>query len=96
MNKQPQGGVPGRKLGELRPRKRKERSSDKYCCKRMAYDLNQSCSLHSVRSDCPDALVDQVRGGFGLIVHDGSSSVIEMQFCPWCGTKLPPIGNIGD
>ena len=64
------------------------------CCERMAYDLGQSCDHHPDRYDCPDALIAEVRGGFGLIVHDGASSVIEITFCPWCGKKLPEIQPI--
>ncbi|WP_404900450.1 hypothetical protein PV791_04820 [Priestia filamentosa] len=30
----------------------------------------------------------QHRQAYGLIVHDGGSSTIEMSFCPWCGKKL--------
>ena len=26
---------------------------------------------------------------YGLIIHDGSSSIITISFCPWCGKKLP-------
>jgi hypothetical protein len=26
--------------------------------------------------------------GYGLYVHDGGSSVIEILYCPWCGKKL--------
>ena len=26
---------------------------------------------------------------YGLIIHDGGSSALLIQFCPWCGTKLP-------
>ena len=26
---------------------------------------------------------------YGIPLHDGSSSVINIQFCPWCGKKLP-------
>ncbi|WP_375338330.1 DUF6980 family protein [Chelatococcus sambhunathii] len=60
----------------------------------MAYDLNQSCGQHPHRADCPDALIDMVRGGYGIIVHDGSHNVIEIAFCPWCGANLPPIGDL--
>lgn len=66
----------------------------KYCCERMAYDLHQVCNHHPDRNECPDALIAEVRGGFGLIIHDGSSSTIEIAFCPWCGTNLPPIGDL--
>jgi hypothetical protein len=60
----------------------------------MDYDLNQKCDLHQDRLECPDALIDVVRGGYGLIIHDGTRSVIEINFCPWCGAKLPPIGDL--
>ena len=60
----------------------------------MEYDLNQKCDHHSNRYDCPDALITRVRGGFGLIIHDGSESFIGIHFCPWCGAKLPEIGEI--
>ena len=64
------------------------------CCDRMAHDLTQMCDQHTKRADCPDAMIDEVRGGFGLIVHDGGGSVIEIAFCPWCGASLPPIGDL--
>lgn len=60
----------------------------------MAADLNKTCPQHADRSDCPDALIEHVRGGYGLIVHDGGSGVIEIAFCPWCGAKLPSIGDL--
>ena len=65
------------------------------CCDRMAYDLNQRCEIHESRADCPDAFIKEVRGGYGLIVHDGGSSVVEIAFCPWCGSKLAPIATLG-
>ena len=27
---------------------------------------------------------------YGIPVLDGGSSYITLDFCPWCGTKLPP------
>lgn len=26
---------------------------------------------------------------YGIIVHDGGESFIGVQYCPWCGKKLP-------
>jgi hypothetical protein len=26
---------------------------------------------------------------YGLIVHDGGGSSISIEYCPWCGVKLP-------
>jgi hypothetical protein len=64
----------------------------------MAFDLNQTCDLHAERAACPDALIAQVRGGFGLHVRDGedgyAASTIAISYCPWCGTSLPPVGDI--
>ena len=76
----------------------KKRGMTTSCCSRMAYDLNQKCDLHADRAACPDALIAKVRGGFGLYVRDGeegyAASTIEIAYCPWCGTKRPPIGEI--
>jgi hypothetical protein len=64
----------------------------------MADDLGQTCDLHADRAACPDAMIAHVRGGFGLYVRDGedgyAGSVIEIAYCPWCGTRLPPIGDL--
>jgi len=62
-----------------------------YCCYRMAGDLEHQCSMHPDRSDCPDAFIAELNGGFGLMVHDGGSSAVEIAFCPWCGSALPPM-----
>lgn len=64
-----------------------------HCCSRMAEDLAQTCSLHADRSACPDALIGRIGEGYGIIVHDGGSSVVEIAFCPWCGTRLPAIDD---
>lgn len=59
------------------------------CCPRMVDDLNRLCAVHTDRSDCPDAFIAEMNGGYGLMVHDGGSSAIEIAFCPWCGAGLP-------
>jgi hypothetical protein len=64
---------------------------DTPCCERMAVDLQHKCDVHSDRFECPDAFISSTRGGYGLMIHDGGHSVIEISFCPWCGSKLPPI-----
>jgi hypothetical protein len=60
----------------------------------MDHDLSHKCDIHEDRSECPDALVAVVEGGYGLLIHDGGSSVIEISFCPWCGSKLLKIGEL--
>jgi hypothetical protein len=57
----------------------------------MDFDLTQTCDLHSSRWDCPDALITESDGVYGLIVHDGGSSAVRIAFCPWCGTQLSPV-----
>ena len=58
------------------------------CCDRMDQDLNQKCNVHPNRNDCPEALIDVVKGGFVLLVHDGGSSGVSIDFCPWCGAQF--------
>ncbi|WP_082445978.1 DUF6980 family protein [Sphingomonas sp. Leaf20] len=62
-----------------------------YCCDWMASDLAHTCAMHPDRTDCPDAFITEMNGGFGLMVHDGGSSAIEIGFCPWCGISLPSM-----
>jgi hypothetical protein len=49
------------------------------------------CDQHADRFDCPDALVSYSAkfDEYGIIIHDGGSSVCHISYCPWCGTKLP-------
>lgn len=63
-----------------------------HCCEAMCYHVSTTCSVHKDRFGCPDALVDYDPefDEYGIIVHDGGSSVIGIRFCPWCGTELPP------
>jgi hypothetical protein len=56
-----------------------------HCCDRIDSDLNYRCDKHPNRDDCPDAFVKVVQDF--LIVHDGGSSGVEINFCPWCGKK---------
>jgi len=68
-------------------------NSDATCCERMAIQLQQRCEQHASRYDCPDSILNRVRGGYGLIVL-GTDSVIEIAFCPWCGTRLSGIQDL--
>lgn len=47
--------------------------------------------LRADRHDCPDCLIDYWPNGpsYGIMIHDGGSSMITIAYCPWCGTKLP-------
>ncbi|MCD0452176.1 hypothetical protein LO762_23715 [Actinocorallia sp. API 0066] len=52
--------------------------------------MTRRCETHSDPFDCPDRVVSHApeHGLWGLIIHDGGSSVIGINFCPWCGAKL--------
>lgn len=65
------------------------RRSHTKCCADMSDRLHHDCSMHPDPFDCPDAVV--VRSGpgkYGIPVHDGGSSYISIQFCPWCGKRI--------
>ena len=74
----------------MKPHRESESASE--CCETMACHVGSTCAQHPDRYDCPDALIARVRGGYGVIIHDGGRSVIEIHRCPWCGAKLPAIG----
>jgi uncharacterized protein DUF6980 len=62
-----------------------------YCCTTMATQVGHRCAEHPNPFDCPDALIhyDPRFDEYGLIIHDGGTSFRVIQFCPWCGAKLP-------
>lgn len=62
---------------------------DMHCCQMMSERVNYHCNQHDSPFDCPDHLILYTKAGrYGLIVHDGGTSSIKIQFCPWCGKKL--------
>ena len=63
----------------------------KHCCEMMTSQVNHHCDLHPDPFDCPDNLIhySEYHGTYDLIIHDGGSSVITINFCPWCGIALP-------
>jgi len=67
------------------------KSMNKHCCQRMEEAVTNTCEDHDDRHECPDCLIDYNYkfNEYGLIIHDGGSSVMTIEFCPWCGSKLP-------
>ncbi len=63
----------------------------KHCCDRMRAELARNCGETAGRFRCPDSLVDYVLkyDEYGILVHDGGTSMVQILFCPWCGTHLP-------
>jgi uncharacterized Zn-finger protein len=66
------------------------KSKNKYCCDSLKYFSTLICELHKSKYDCPDVLIDINKNGtdYRILIHDGGSSGIEIEFCPWCGKKL--------
>jgi hypothetical protein len=62
-----------------------------HCCEAMRGQIEFTCKQHASPHQCPDALVSYWPkfNEYGLIVHDGGSSIMIISFCPWCGAKLP-------
>ena len=46
--------------------------------------------------DCPDCLIAERDGGYGLIVRDDDSRhLVRINHCPWCGARLPEVADLG-
>ena len=59
-----------------------------YCCPDLAYHITNRCVKHDNAFDCPDSVIVPTSQGYGLPIHDGGSSFIEINYCPWCGANL--------
>ncbi len=57
----------------------------------MMSNVNHVCEQHPDPFDCADHLIyySKKRKTYGIIIHDGGSSMISIKYCPWCGSKLP-------
>jgi hypothetical protein len=56
--------------------------------------VTSQCPTHGERSDCPDALLTYSfqRKEYGILIHDGGSSRMDIDFCPFCGKRLSKTG----
>jgi hypothetical protein len=63
----------------------------KYCCERMSQEVSRTCADHNDPFECPDCIIfySAKFDEYGIIVHDGGSNTILVQYCPWCGSGLP-------
>ena len=62
-----------------------------HCCESMKKRINFKCTKHKNKYDCPDAIIEYIPkfDEYGIIIHDGGSSYILINYCPFCGKKLP-------
>ena len=51
----------------------------KHCCDRMQTMIDEEKSI---------VFIPEFRE-YGVPIRDGGSSFLEMEYCPWCGKKLP-------
>lgn len=58
-----------------------------YCCTYMAYYLIEDKGKKEINYDCV-ITHDKKRKAFGLPIHDGGSSYIKIDYCPWCGKQF--------
>ena len=61
-----------------------------YCCVDMALRISESLDENEeIKYDDVDVVMNKWSDGtFGIPIHDGGTSVIAINFCPWCGNKL--------
>lgn len=79
---------PGRWGREMKRKSQAPESSP--CCEMMRSQLDWKCDQHTDPAECPDALIVHVgktKKTLGLLIHDGGSSFIAINYCPWCGTE---------
>jgi hypothetical protein len=69
----------------------KKQMKQNQCCEEMMLQTDFVCEEHESPFECADNLIyySQKFDEYGLIIHDGGSSFIKIEFCPFCGTKLP-------
>jgi hypothetical protein len=64
-----------------------------HCCEMMTFQvrrLGQCTKGCTGAHDCPDCLVTcATDDSYGLLIHDGGASFVQIAYCPWCGTQLP-------
>ena len=59
-----------------------------YPCIHIAYYVTETCEKHSNPWECPDILLVKSSHGYGMPIRDGGTSMVNIDYCPWCGTKI--------
>ena len=63
-----------------------------YPCVHIAYHVTEKLESSGVDAfNNPDVVICEFEdsGTFGIPIRDGGSSMITIQYCPWCGIQLP-------
>lgn len=63
---------------------------EKYCCFEMAGHIFDSLNEDGeIKHEDVDVIMNELSdGSYGIPIHDGGPSVVKINFCPWCGSKL--------
>ncbi|AKD02449.1 hypothetical protein POKO110462_16570 [Pontibacter korlensis] len=61
-----------------------------YCCMMMADKVHESLDEDGeVKYDDPDVIINKWDEGlYGIPVYNGSATMVVINYCPWCGSKL--------
>ena len=59
-----------------------------YCCEKMRYFLENRDKEGAFDSDDIIYYAPQF-DEYGIVIHDSGKSYIKIEYCPWCGKKLP-------
>ncbi|MEZ4797340.1 MAG: hypothetical protein R2785_09230 [Flavobacteriaceae bacterium] len=67
----------------------------KFCCLKMSDNIFESIDENGeIKYGNVDVIINKLKDGtYGIPIHDGGSSIIEINFCPWCGTNLKKQNN---
>lgn len=61
-----------------------------YCCLVLANHVSNSLDEdENIKNNDHDVIINKWKNGtFGIPIHDGGSSVVKINFCPWCGENI--------
>jgi hypothetical protein len=62
-----------------------------YPCVHIANQFTWHCEMHPNLEDCLDVLIihNQRFDEYAIAHRHGDASVTTIQYCPWCGVRLP-------
>jgi len=60
------------------------------CCESMKIQIEQTLNNKDSYLSVDNLIYySDIFNEYGLIIHDGGESYLKIDYCPWCGTKLP-------
>lgn len=63
-----------------------------HCCEALQGAVDVRCERHPEPGECGDYVIgySEKFDEYGLWIHDGGSSWITIQYCPFCGARMRP------